>query len=312
MICAVDKEGTVAYPFPAIEQVYVLRDHLLPLDITYDSTCPYGIKFEEREWDLYTSSLKPIGLATLLLTQCRFSKSVVRYEPHPKRFRHPLLRLFHGNCLCSLGRLIGFNDESLDAFITRKMILSSKRNLLASPNDHGVSFHTSVSVLVEDQTTRSLQLMTEGDPYLVLSHCSEYWDGDSIKPLLSQDRESLMEFYYSAIHRGIQVIALTYRPIPTSVKEDSLMDLTIIHDDDDDSIDANFSNVNEEEEFSFIQKTTITSNHKTLWTQLLRGQILIGLVSLQSEPRKVSDISNQVRKIFMYVCDMLLLLLGYC
>ena len=300
VICALDREGTVAYSFPTIEQVYFVKDDIPPFDITYDPTRPFGIKFEEREWELYKSSFKPIGLNTLLLTTCRSSKAILFQEPHSKRFHnHLLLRFHHCNCLCSLGRMIGLDDENVAPFTTKKLILSWSTNPSTSTGTIDLLFRTCFSILVEDQGTKSLQLMTEGDPLMILAHCSEYWDGDRIRQLMPKNRDSLMEFYNVSINQGMQVIALTYRPIPTlsdtsqTLTEESPDDLLVIHDEVDDlESEIDIYRLNNDSlpahEITDNPFTTVTSSRRNFWKRMLDRQILIGLVSLHLEPRKVS------------------------
>ena len=45
--------------------------------------------------------------------------------------------------------------------------------------------------MVKDSRGGGLQLMSQGDPSLMLTYCREYWDGDSIAPLTASDRKEV-------------------------------------------------------------------------------------------------------------------------
>jgi hypothetical protein len=47
------------------------------------------------------------------------------------------------------------------------------------------------AVVIQDSRGGGLQLMSNGDPALILSYCREYWDGASITHLSSADRKEV-------------------------------------------------------------------------------------------------------------------------
>lgn len=85
-ICSVDKEGTIAMPFPELEQVYCFDETGEPvvLDVTEDPRAYYGMRFEESDWPRFISSLKPLGLNQILNTNCGFAQGRMRSDPHKK------------------------------------------------------------------------------------------------------------------------------------------------------------------------------------------------------------------------------------
>jgi hypothetical protein len=64
----------------------------------------------------------------------------------------------------------------------------------------------------------SLQLMSLGDPSLVLNYCGEYWDGSScsITPFSPADRLEVLNVYERWRLEDFDVVAFSYSPMPVS------------------------------------------------------------------------------------------------
>jgi hypothetical protein len=86
--------------------------------------------------------------------------------------------------------------------------------------------------VVLHHTDGSLQMMSLGDPSLVLNYCREYWDGStrSITPLSSADRAEVLQVYERWRLEDFEVVAFCYSPLPTaslnpllSAREDTLL-----------------------------------------------------------------------------------------
>jgi len=84
VICALDKEGTLSYPFPSIEQLFFIdrEGKSVILDVEENAQNPNGIRFEDNDWKNHLSSLKPLGLNLLLNTNCGFAEGKIRNDPH--------------------------------------------------------------------------------------------------------------------------------------------------------------------------------------------------------------------------------------
>jgi hypothetical protein len=61
-----------------------------------------------------------------------------------------------------------------------------------------------------------LQMMSLGDPSLILNYCKEYWDGNtrSITPLSSSDRSEVLNVYERWKLEDFDVVAFSYSPMP--------------------------------------------------------------------------------------------------
>ncbi len=52
MLCAIDREGTISSPLPAVDQLFLLDENGDPvvLDLNYDTNAPNGVRFEDNDW----------------------------------------------------------------------------------------------------------------------------------------------------------------------------------------------------------------------------------------------------------------------
>jgi hypothetical protein len=73
------------------------------------------------------------------------------------------------------------------------------------------------SVIVKD-SRGGLQMMSQGDPSLILKYCREFWDGASIAPLNTTDREDILNLYDRYRKEDFDVVCFAYSPIPVSLQ----------------------------------------------------------------------------------------------
>ena len=71
---------------------------------------------------------------------------------------------------------------------------------------------------MNDNRGGGLQLMSHGDPSLMLSYCREYWDGDSITPLTPEDRKEVLDVHQRWELEDFDVIAFGYTPVPFTLQ----------------------------------------------------------------------------------------------
>jgi hypothetical protein len=52
VLCAIDREGTISSPLPAVDQLFLLDENGDPvvLDLNYDTNAPNGVRFEDNDW----------------------------------------------------------------------------------------------------------------------------------------------------------------------------------------------------------------------------------------------------------------------
>ena len=96
--------------------------------------------FEKSDLIANLAALKPIGLSVLLERPCRYPPSVLRCLA-PKHLQASLRS--YNQCLCALGREIGFTDGALQPFSPTRLIFanfsSSAMGELARSGDGGVA-----------------------------------------------------------------------------------------------------------------------------------------------------------------------------
>ena len=86
VLCAVDREGTIASAIPTIDQLFFLDSNGDPvvLDLAYDPQTPTGIRFEDNDWGMHLKLLKPFGLASVQISDCGALDGKRRNEAHFK------------------------------------------------------------------------------------------------------------------------------------------------------------------------------------------------------------------------------------
>eukprot|EP00124_Ichthyophonus_hoferi_P004185 Ihof_evm1s432 gene=Ihof_evmTU1s432 len=164
--------------------------------------------------------------------------------------------------------------------------------------------HT-VSQVVEELRSGTLQLLTEGSPPLVLEMCTELWDGQDIRPLHKEDRRRIMEFY-QRVSKSMPCQAFSYRPIDQSYAwfdknnpmpiEFSTSPSKALSTHSNESGDCpacatgsyqSKRNSSEREDYIGPHKKAISASEKRIkCAHMLQGQIFIGMVASQMQPRE--------------------------
>ncbi|KAL1926772.1 hypothetical protein VTP01DRAFT_5418 [Rhizomucor pusillus] len=227
VICCLDREGTIANPFPTVEQImFPGKEDIQNLDVAEDSEDELGVKFEDRDWENHISCLKPLGLNFMLNTNCGVLQGRKRSEYHRRRSR---LHVYgktapaRQTCLCRLGKRIGFKEDALQTFASRAEIytFAPYHDILYTPRyEYSQYLHfevpNSLSTVFEETETGSYQLLTDGHPALVLDKCSDYWDGSGLSTMSEAMEKKIKDFYWNSMVHDMQCIAYAYRPINTA------------------------------------------------------------------------------------------------
>lgn len=75
-----------------------------------------------------------------------------------------------------------------------------------------VPFPHSMSVVVKESPSGSLQLLTQGTADLVLDYCDDYWNGKDLRPLSKEERKRAIDFYQRNALTAY-CTAFAYRPL---------------------------------------------------------------------------------------------------
>ncbi|KAI7868213.1 uncharacterized protein EV154DRAFT_432195 [Mucor mucedo] len=219
VICCLDREGTIANPFPTVEQLMFPNNEedITYLDVEEDSDEPSGLKFEDQDWEQYLPCLKPLGLNFMLNTNCGVIQSRKRSEYHRRRSK---LHVYA--CLCRLGKCVGFREEALQSFALRAEIytFAPYHEILNTPRFKYSKYYqfevpNALSTVFEERSSGSYQLLTDGHPSLVMDKCSDYWDGSSLQTMSETMEKKINDFFQNALVHDMQCIAYAYRPINT-------------------------------------------------------------------------------------------------
>eukprot|EP00079_Xenopus_tropicalis_P039646 XP_017953417.1 PREDICTED: transmembrane protein 94 [Xenopus tropicalis] len=212
---------------------YVCDCHLEMLRLSQDQQNPQSIQFDESNWQVHLSSLKPLGLNVLLnLCNPAVTATLCRFSDH---LRHIALQETHCSVLpghipwglCDFSRLIGFtpgakdlfklenhvalyhlpNDEAVKDNLLSKLSASAKRR---PPLSH------MISLFVKDVGTDTEQMLSHGTADIILEACTDFWDGTDIYPLSGSDRKKVLDFYQRACLSGY-CSAFSYKPMHYSL-----------------------------------------------------------------------------------------------
>ncbi|XP_026281983.1 transmembrane protein 94 isoform X2 [Frankliniella occidentalis] len=219
------------------------------LDLTHDHSSPFRLQFDDHTWKQYLSSLKPLGLAILLNTcnmatqehYAAFCAHVTCEALHDEdlvpvtnRRNHPIAGDAAAlpavnKCLCELAKQIGFVDKAQDLFQLQQQ-LSTFRHVQPELARRDIKFARSlpiatklkfpfphmVAVVVQEQTSHSLQLMSQGTADIILDSCVEYWDGRDLCTLSQSDRKKVLDFYQRSSLTAY-CTAFAYRPLSRAI-----------------------------------------------------------------------------------------------
>ncbi|KAK9767419.1 hypothetical protein K7432_002819 [Basidiobolus ranarum] len=221
VICSIDKEGTIASPYPSVEQILFPTDddELTALDLTENSFNSNGIQFEDRDWQKYLPSLKPLGLNLLLNTDCGVRQGRRRADHHRKFSSihdHARLLPSRQSCLCRLGKEIGFSDNALATFSKKKDIGTFSPyylSVLHSLRHHQYEVPNILSTIYEELNSGSYQLLSDGNVELIIDFCSDYWNGEQLNALDDGMVDKIIDFYEKSVVNDMQCVGFSYRPI---------------------------------------------------------------------------------------------------
>lgn len=204
----------------------------------------YEVQFEEPSWWQFLPSLKCIGLACLALDENRFDEerfkdvqniskesSLARSVCHERRSKqlrslaHCIGFSTHANANGQRGDVTPFCEHvrfhilSTNLFRER-LILDAHERSSEESRWWGLLRPDATSVVVVDARSNAFELLTVGDPLVVIDLCQEAWQGESstILPLGSLDRRTIMETTNNWKLGDLDVQAFSYSPVPRSLE----------------------------------------------------------------------------------------------
>ena len=265
VICSIDREGTISKTFPSVDKLFFLNEDADPIILDVVELEHSALKFEDNDWKTRIDLLKPIGLNILLNSDCSTTRR--KNEVH-WRVECPLL---NGNihtsqqsCLCQLSRIIGFQENVLSRYTTKKSI-QTFINSVDDLNGLDVPFATIFSRVFEDSNSRSINIMSDGDVRVILACCNDFWNGVGLSPITESCKKRVYQFYNDAIISDMEVMGFSYGFIENEKEKDKKLLFLEIGKD-----------------FKCIDK----EKEKVL-EYMIKDQTFLGLVSFQHNPKIV-------------------------
>jgi len=215
------------------------------LTVTHDPFSPFRVEFDDPQWKTHLSSLKPIGLSILLNTcnlkteekytefynylLCESTRGSLREGDGTLREGASglvdlpdLLPIATRGCLCELSSRIGMSNSMVHKFTLEQQLQTFRPVVTDTPGADTLTKNLSVaklkfpfphmvSLLAQDNTEGSMQLITQGTADIVLDSCVDAWTGRDLTPLSEELRKKVMEFYHRASLTSY-CSAFSYRP----------------------------------------------------------------------------------------------------
>ncbi|XP_038068108.1 transmembrane protein 94-like [Patiria miniata] len=215
---------------------YFPEYHTEVLTLSLDSTQnPTSLQFDETSWERHINSLKPMGL-NILLNTCN-PDTVERYG-HLFDHVHSIVNsedttqpawVAHRRCMCQLAYLIGFTEQATQMYEMEQQLALYQPVHIDADESHNRHIHKTrsfikkrtpiphiMSVLMKDSRGGNNQLLTEGTAELVLSLCTDFWDGSDLCPMDDNDRKKILDFYQRATLSSY-CCAFAYQPMVDSM-----------------------------------------------------------------------------------------------
>ena len=203
------------------------------------------VEVEDPNWWQHLPSLKCIGLASLFAGKervggtsraVRMKRSLREGDPHQSLVEHVSRQRRHRKHLQALAKCIGFSSGpnsngplgDVSAFTERRrmhVVASEKVVDRVDADYHALALEDSrgwgairsdaTSIIIHDKRSKANQLLTVGDPSVVLGLCSQAWQGENttILPFNAEDRSSLLTTSTDWALSDLDVLAFSYSPI---------------------------------------------------------------------------------------------------
>uniref|UniRef100_A0A8C3YLP2 Transmembrane protein 94 n=1 Tax=Catagonus wagneri TaxID=51154 RepID=A0A8C3YLP2_9CETA len=219
--------GLEGEPYEAED--FVCDYHLEMLSLSQDQQNPSCIQFDDSNWQLHLTSLKPLGLNVLLnLCNAGVTERLCRFSDHlcniALQESHSAVLPVHVPWgLCELARLIGFTPGAKELFKqgnhlalyrlpSAETMKETSLGRLPCVTKRRPPLSHMVSLFVKDTTTSTEQMLSHGTADVVLEACTDFWDGADIYPLSGSDRKKVLDFYQRACLSGY-CSAFAYKPM---------------------------------------------------------------------------------------------------
>ncbi|KAB0400688.1 hypothetical protein E2I00_008313, partial [Balaenoptera physalus] len=206
-----EEHGLEGEPYEAED--FVCDYHLEMLSLSQDQQNPSCIQFDDSNWQLHLTSLKPLGLNVLLnLCNASVTERLCRFSDH---LCNIALQESHSTVLPA-PPLDGASSSrkttpcGMDAW--REAAQPDRGSVPAREGGRRPPLSHMISLFIKDTTTSTEQMLSHGTADVVLEACTDFWDGADIYPLSGSDRKKVLDFYQRACLSGY-CSAFAYKPM---------------------------------------------------------------------------------------------------
>lgn len=246
VLCCANKEGVLTDNVNYIDKISVMRHsdddcsgstsvdrEMVIFELSRDPGRRKGwFRFNDLNWqEEHLVRLKPLGLNCLLNSRCAFgrypgTKCVSPLHCGDKIEGATLLFQRWDQCLCLLGKEIGFAEGALDSFVPLREIHRWKRAPKVDPSQKQKKKHLNhqetqprsrprmwhmVSVVAVESNSGAMQLLSKGDPGLVIDCCSNAFDGTGIRSFTDGEKRRIFEMQKQ--WGSHNCLAFAYKPV---------------------------------------------------------------------------------------------------
>lgn len=259
------------------------------LDLSPNADRASGLCFDDVNFEIYISSLKPIGVN--LLATSHFLNDTNRWYPSASCIE---LQNFLNmtSCACPLGMEIGVTEYSTNHFEQKLLLYSvgnppdnikrstlGRRSSVSLFNSTRIMQQHVISVVLREGSSMNSFLMSRGSGAMIASCCSDFWDGKDLQPMTELERDTILDFYN---RRSLisYCVALAYNPLlelNTASLKNQMYSILVPNSHDFNSVSGIFQQDN---------GCDLEYTAEQIFESLQCNQVFLGMVSFQFRPKR--------------------------
>ena len=244
-----------------------------------------GLSFDDPNWAAHINSLKPIALNVFTTSHIPFQLPIHHDSATSFALQH---YLYKTQCSCPLSYEIGVSEYASKNFTQSQLLyLIGEQNQTdyrcgdTFPRNRSNSFMQKLwnefvqphfmSLVIQDDSTNQLLLMSRGSADLVVTCCRDFWDGQDLQPMTETEKFAILDFFTRKT-LSAYCVALAYSPVSkeeVSTLSSNTKSIGVY-------LPGNLQN-------SIQNAVTADSNANIVKMQ--SNQIFLGMVSLQYQPK---------------------------
>ncbi|CDW57517.1 hypothetical protein TTRE_0000580901 [Trichuris trichiura] len=206
------------------------------MDLSQETTRPFKVHFDDPNWHILLSHLRPLGL-NALLNSCLLQSEYCHFLDHLRVIAASVpgtTPVVNRRCLCPLMDAMQLSRDAITQFEQPPTVLCAYRRRTAdlppipgSPR-YKIPLSNLFATINKDKASCYVQMMCQGSADMVLDVCRYYWDGEAARPL-NQNHVKRVQDFSNRHNMTAYCLALSYRPLPlwaADLKHDDYYDLT--------------------------------------------------------------------------------------